>query len=134
MKKSTFITERLVAYIAAIILLQTLYFKFTAHPDSVYIFSRMGVEPWGRILLGVLELVTAILLVYPKSAVYGGILGMGIISGALVSHIFILGIVVQNDHGKLFGLAVAVFACCIIVLLIRRQELAALVSRLRKRV
>ncbi|HLF33971.1 MAG TPA: DoxX family protein [Cyclobacteriaceae bacterium] len=129
MKKSVFIIDRLAAIIAAIILLQTLYFKFTAHPDSVYIFSKMGVEPWGRILLGCLELTTAILLLYPKTALYGSVLGAGVISGAIVSHIFILGIVVQNDHGKLFGLALSVFICCLIILFIRRLDLLSLIKR-----
>ena len=49
MKNSTYYIERGTAIIAAIVLLQTLYFKFTAHPDSVYIFTTLGIEPYGRI-------------------------------------------------------------------------------------
>ena len=39
--------------VPAIILLQTLYFKFSAAPESVFIFEQLGLEPWGRIGLGV---------------------------------------------------------------------------------
>ena len=49
----------------AVIFIQTLYFKFTAHPDSVYIFSKLGVEPYGRIGLGIAELIAAVLILWP---------------------------------------------------------------------
>lgn len=109
------IISRIAAYAAAAILLQTLYFKFTAHPDSVYIFQTLGLEPYGRIGIGFAELVTAILLILSKTRGIGGILGLGIISGAIFSHLTQLGIVVNNDGGLLFGLAVAVFISSAIV-------------------
>src|SRR5271168_1327647 len=92
--------------VAAIILLQTLYFKFTAAPESVYIFTKVGAEPWGRIGSGVVELIAAVLLLTPRFVWLGAILAMGVISGAIVSHLTLLGIEVQGDKGLLFGLAV----------------------------
>lgn len=115
--------------IASLVLLQTLYFKFTAHPDSVYIFSQLGVEPWGRITLGVLELITGILLLIPRTTLIGALLGLGLITGAIFSHIFMLGIVVNNDGGNLFMLAVMVFIACLLVIVLRADELQALKSK-----
>ena len=121
--------SRIVAIIAALVLLQTLYFKFTAHPDSVYIFSQLGVEPWGRITLGVLELIAGILLLIPRTTLLGALLGLGLITGALFSHIFMLGIVVNDDGGNLFMLAVMVFIACLLVIVLRADELRALKSK-----
>jgi putative oxidoreductase len=109
MKSTSFYAERVLSLLAAVILLQTLYFKFTAHPDSVYIFSQLGLEPYGRIGTGILELLTGVLLVFRKSSIYGAILSLGTISGAILSHLIVLGIDVQGDGGKLFFLAVLVF-------------------------
>lgn len=103
------------AYLAALILLQTLYYKFGAHPDSVYIFTRLGLEPYGRIGLGTIELLTAVLLVIPGTRGIGAIIGLGIITGALISHIFVLGIEVRGDGGKLFMLACLTWICCFTV-------------------
>jgi hypothetical protein len=114
------------ALIAAIILLQTLYFKFTAHPDSVFIFSELGMEPYGRIGIGVIELITAILLLLPRTRAYGAVLGVGVISGALFFHLTQLGINVNGDGGKLFGLALATFVSCAALVLIERKKLPIL--------
>jgi hypothetical protein len=95
---------------AAAILLQTLYFKFTGAEESVYIFSTLGAEPWGRIGSGVVELVTAVLLLVPATAPVGGAVAMGLMSGAILSHLTLLGIEVRGDGGLLFALAVAVWA------------------------
>jgi uncharacterized membrane protein YphA (DoxX/SURF4 family) len=102
--------------IPAIILLQTLFFKFTAHPDSVAIFSKLHAEPYGRIFSGVLELITAVLILNPKTTFWGAILGFFTMLGAIASHIFILGIETNNDGGKLFFLAVTVLVFCVILL------------------
>jgi uncharacterized membrane protein YphA (DoxX/SURF4 family) len=109
--------------VAAVILLQTLYFKFTAAPESVYIFSTLGLEPWGRIGSGIVELIASILLLIPATAGIGAIIALGVISGAIVSHLTKLGIVVQNDGGLLFGLAVTVFICGAIVAWLRRDQI-----------
>jgi hypothetical protein len=111
--------------ITAVILLQTLFFKFTGAKESVYIFSTLGLEPWGRIGTGVLELVAAILLLAPATVAYGAALSLGVISGAIASHLTKLGIALPavDDHGELFTLAVIVFVCSLIVLAMHRQEL-----------
>lgn len=114
------------AVVAAIILLQTLYFKFTAHPDSVYIFTQLGLEPYGRIGIGVAELITAFLLVWPRTRAFGAVIGLGVISGALFFHLTKLGINVHDDGGKLFGLALATFVCCLGVVFIERKQLPIL--------
>lgn len=107
--------------VPALILLQSLYFKFTAHPNAVHIFTELGVEPYGRIGLGIFELITAILLLVPKTAYYGAVLGVLLMIGAIFSHILVLGIMFQNDGGKLFILALVTLACCAGYLLFRNK-------------
>ncbi|WP_127020718.1 DoxX family protein [Flagellimonas beolgyonensis] len=113
----------LLKWIPAIILLQTLLYKFTAAPESVYIFSTLGLEPYGRIGLGVLELIVAILLVVPRTTWLGALLGLGIMAGALFSHVTKLGIVVQNDGGTLFILALITFICCSLLAWLHRNQI-----------
>ncbi len=108
--------------VAAIILLQTLFFKFTGAPESVYIFSALGAEPWGRIGSGVIELMVSILLLIPRTAWLGALGALGVISGAILSHLTILGIEVQGDGGTLFYLALAVFVSSLIILYLHRGE------------
>lgn len=111
--------------IAAAILLQTLFFKFSGAKESIYIFSTLGLEPWGRIGTGIIELIASILLLMPKTVVYGAVLSLGVISGAIVSHLTRLGITLPavDDHGELFTLAVIVFLCSAAVLILHRSEL-----------
>jgi hypothetical protein len=115
----------------ALILLQTLFFKFTGAEESVYIFSKLGAEPWGRIGSGVLELVAAGLLLTPGFSPFGAVLTMGLMAGALGSHLTVLGIEILGDGGLLFGLAVICFAGSGLVLFLRRTELPVL-ARLRR--
>jgi uncharacterized membrane protein YphA (DoxX/SURF4 family) len=109
--------------VAAVILLQTLYFKFTAAPESVYIFSKLGIEPIGRIGSGVVELIAAILLLIPRTAWLGAGLSLGIMSGAILSHFTTLGIEVQNDGGFLFALAIVVWVACAGILWLQKDEI-----------
>lgn len=109
--------------IAAAILFQTLYFKFTGAPESVYIFTKVGAEPWGRIGSGVVELIAGVMLLVPATITIGAILSLGVISGAIVSHLTILGIDVLGDGGLLFGLALGVFAASAGILVLRRAEI-----------
>ena len=109
--------------VAAAILLQTLYFKFTGAPESVYIFTTLGLEPWGRIGSGVVELIAAIMLLIPATAGFGAVLALGVISGAIMSHLTKLGIEVQGDGGLLFGLAIVVFVTSLIVGWLRRETI-----------
>lgn len=104
----------------AVILLQTLFFKFTGAEESVYIFTTVGAEPWGRIGSGILELVAAVMLLTPALVTYGAILTVGLMSGAILSHLTILGIEVKGDGGLLFGLALTCFVGSLIILSIRR--------------
>ena len=114
---------------AAVILGQTLFFNFTGAPESKYIFSTLGVEPWGRIGTGVLELITVGLLLYPKTPVLGAVLAIGLMGGAIMSHLTRLGIEVQGDHGLLFKLAVTVLFAAMAVLILRRRELPVVGER-----
>lgn len=107
----------------ALILLQTLYFKFSGAPESVYIFETLGMEPWGRIGSGVAELIAAAMLLIPAMSALGALLALGVISGAIVSHLTKLGIEVQGDGGLLFGLACVVFVGSAVVLWLRRSRL-----------
>jgi putative oxidoreductase len=117
--------------IAAGILLQTLYFKFTGAPESVYIFSTLGLEPEGRIGSGIAELIAAVLILVPSTVVYGAGLTLAIISGAIVSHLTRLGIALPlvDDHGELFALAVTVWICAAGTLVLHFREIP-LVNRL----
>lgn len=103
-------------FFVAVILLQTLYFKFTAAAESVYIFSKLGMEPYGRIATGIFELVAAVLILMPRTTIFGALLGLGLMIGAVVSHIFVLGIEVQNDRGTLFMLALLVLISCAVLI------------------
>jgi hypothetical protein len=109
--------------LVAVILLQTLFFKFTGAEESVYIFTKVGGEPWGRLGSGVLELIAAAMLLTPALVAYGAILTVGLMSGAILSHLTILGIEVKGDGGLLFGLAVTCFIGSLIVLALRRASI-----------
>ena len=113
----------LLRLIAAIILLQTLFFKFTASPESVYIFTKVGMEPWGRIASGIAELIAAILILVPRTTWLGALLAMGVMSGAIFFHLTSLGIEVQGDGGLLFVYALVVFICSAILLYMNREKI-----------
>lgn len=112
--------------VAAAILGQTLFFKFSAAPESVYIFQTLGVEPWGRLATAVLELIAVVLLLLPRTAALGAALGAGLMAGALGSHLFVLGIEVQGDGGTLFALAIVTCVACGLACLLHRESLLAL--------
>lgn len=112
-----------VRIIAAIILLQTLFFKFSGAQESIYIFTKVGMEPWGRIGSGVAELVASILLLIPRTAWLGAFIALGIMAGAIFFHLTILGIEVMEDGGYLFGLAITVSLCSVITLGLHRRDI-----------
>src|SRR5436190_23318423 len=128
-------TERILSWrcriVAAVILAQTLFFKFTGAEESIYIFTKVGLEPWGRYSSGAAELVATIFLLTPPFAWAGALLALGVISGALVSHLTVLGIVVKDDGGLLFGLAITVFVASAIVAFLHRRQIPV-VSQLLK--
>ena len=112
--------------LAAVILLQTLFYKFSASDESVYIFSALHAEPWGRIGSGVLELIASILILVPRTTAWGALLGLGLMGGAILSHLFVLGLVVKDDGGLLFIYALLVFISCIYLVWIYRKSLPVL--------
>ena len=115
--------------VAAIIMLQTLFFKFTAAPESVYIFTQLGMEPYGRIGIGIMELIASGLLLYPRTTGIGAVLGVGLMGGAILSHLTQLGINVQGDGGSLFALALITLVCCLCLVVLERKSLP-IISRL----
>ncbi len=113
--------------VAAAILLQTLYFKFTAQPESVHLFTLLGIEPWGRIGTGVAELIAAVLLLVPRTTLPGAVMGLGLMAGAIFFHITKLGIYFGGDV-ILFSYAVITFACCLGLTIIFRKKLPQLLK------
>ena len=120
--KAKMIISWLLRFTAAVILFQTLFFKFTAAPESVELFSKLGVEPWGRIGTGVIELIACILLIIPSTVFIGAFLGFGLMSGAILSHLLVIGIESKGDGGELFVLAIIVLVCTIIILFLHKQQ------------
>ena len=116
----------LIRIIIALVLLETLWFKFTAHPDSVYIFTKMGLEPFGRIGIGISELIAAILLFTPKAIWAGALLSIGLMAGAIISHLTSLGIEINGDQGQLFYMAIGVFIFSLITLYYQRKNIPVL--------
>jgi hypothetical protein len=117
--------------IAAVILLQTLYFKFTGAAESRYIFETLGMEPVGRIASGIAELIAVVLLLVPRTTVFGAMLSLGVMAGAIAGHLTLLGIEVRNDGGLLFALALVVFASSAGILFLRRADIPLIGPRLR---
>ena len=123
--KAFWIASWALRLIAAVILLQTLFFKFTGAKESIYIFTTLGMEPWGRIGTGIMELIASALLLIPSTVVFGAVLSLGVISGAIFFHLTKLGVTLPlvDDHGELFALAVVVFITSLAVLVMHRHEL-----------
>ena len=116
--------------IAALIMLQTLYFKFSSSEESVHIFSKLGMEPWGRIGTGILELIASIFILYPKTTFFGSLLAIGLMLGAIGAHFTKLGIVVKNDGGQLFIYALIVLVSSIILAVIYRNDGITIIKRI----
>src|ERR1700712_1226101 len=112
--------------LAAYIMLQTLYFKFTGHEQSVHLFTELGMEPWGRIGTGIFELIASILILYPRTTGVGAGLGTGLMAGAIFFHVTKLGLKFDGDYG-LFTLAVIAFTACFLLLVIYRRQVLAIV-------
>ena len=127
MNKYIFLGLRIVI---AIILIQTLRFKLTAHPDSVFIFTQAGLEPYGRIVIGILELIAAVLILVPKTVWLGAGLTAGILAGAIFMHLTKIGIDVKGDHGTLFFMAIFTFLSSVVVLLRYRKGIPVIGKKL----
>jgi uncharacterized membrane protein YphA (DoxX/SURF4 family) len=122
----------IIRLVAAVILLQTLYFKFTGHPESVELFTKLGVEPWGRIATGVIEAIAGGLLLFPATAWIGAVLGSGLMVGAILSHLTVIGIESRGDGGQLFMLAWIVLVCCLLTLWQSRVQVLRQLRRFGK--
>jgi len=129
MKKAVF--TWILRIIAAGILIQTLFFKFTGAAESVYIFSTLGMEPFGRIASGIAELIAAVLILMPKTTLAGALLAAGVMLGAIASHVLVLGLEVQNDGGTLFLLALVTLICSLLLVYQYRRQIPDLL-RLKK--
>jgi putative oxidoreductase len=123
MKKSTLLLFWAARIVAALIMLQTLYFKFTGAEESVYIFMQVGIEPFGRIGVGVMELIASALIIVPATVWLGSLLALGLMGGAIMMHLTLLGIEVQGDGGYLFFLALAVAICSLIAFWLSRKTI-----------
>ena len=124
----TSIVQWLFGLTAAIILLQTLYFKFTGAEESVYIFSTLGIEPYGRIGSGIAELIAAILILIPRTTWLGALMGASVMLGAIFFHLLVLGIEVKNDGGELFVLAIITFLCCLALIYWNKSKIINLLK------
>jgi hypothetical protein len=124
--KAFVLTSWALRLIVAVILLQTLFFKFSAAKESVYIFSTLGMEPWGRIGSGIFELVASALLFIPSTVTLGAAMAIAATGSAILFHLAKLGIALTavGDHGELFALAIVVVLCSAGILLLHRQELS----------
>jgi len=122
--------ERVSSIVAAAVMLQTLYFKFSAAPESVYIFTRLHMEPYGRIGIGIVELFVSLLLIFRRTSVLGGVLGLFVMLGAISSHVFVLGTEVNNDGGLLFFLALTVFVLCLVSVILQKDTILAFFQRM----
>jgi len=120
-----------VRLVAALIMVQTLYFKFTGAEESIYIFSQVHMEPWGRFGVGILELIASVLLLINATAWMGAVLALGLMGGAIMMHLTILGIEVQGDGGYLFLLAIIVTICSVTVLLFNKQRIMDVLKNLK---
>lgn len=127
--KITNIVSWIAQIIAVVIMGQSLFYKFTAHEESVAIFTDINMEPYGRILIGVLEVFACLLLLKRSSAHYGALLGFGIMGGAVIGHFTQIGF--EGARGQLGAMAFLVMICCAVILFIRRMELPFVGSALR---
>lgn len=118
----------LLKLLAAVLMLQTLFFKFTGAEESIYIFSTLGMEPWGRIGTGIMELIASILILIPRTTAFGALLAIGLMSGALFFHLTKLGIEVRGDGGQLFIYALLIFLASVVLLIIYRKQIFKLIG------
>ncbi len=122
----------LLRLVSAVIMLQTLFFKFTGAPESIYIFKTLGVEPFGRYFSGLCELLASILFFIPGFHLMGAVMAIGIMLGAILSHVTVLGVVVQNDGGLLFTLACIVLISSGLIVFLRREEIPHSVKKIQR--
>lgn len=133
MIKTNLIARWVLRLVAAFIMVQSLFFKFSGAEESIYIFSTLGMEPWGRIGTGVIELIASILLIIPRTTWLGAGIGLGTMAGAILSHLTKLGIEVKGDGGQLFIYAVVTCVSCAILLWLDREKVQNLITAIFKK-
>ncbi|MCW7504570.1 DoxX-like family protein [Leptospira paudalimensis] len=126
--------KNLVKLAVGVIFFQTLFFKFSGAEESVYIFSTLGIEPWGRIGSGFIELLIVLLFLIPTIVWLGALLGFFTMLGAILAHIFIIGIEVSQDHGLLFSLAMFNLIGCSFLLYCEREMVFKILQQLKKKI
>jgi hypothetical protein len=133
--KSRTKTETVISWICRIIvvviLLHTLFFQFIGEPESLYVFTKVDMEPWGRCGIGILELIASILLVSSCHCWLGALLALGVMAGAIFSRLIVLGLVVQDDGGLLFGLAITVAICSLVTIVLHRRQIPFVSKRFK---
>jgi len=102
-------------FVAAYILITAAFMKFNGAEIDIKLFSHIGMEPHGRILIGILELAAAIFILIPQSTIYGAFLGLGVMTGAIIGHLTVIGL--GGIH-----MAIIVFVCCLILIYLRRND------------
>lgn len=120
----------ILALVVAGILLQTLFFKFTGAPESIFIFEKTGLGDVGRIGSGIAELIASVLILIPRVRAVGALLALGVITGAIGAHLTVLGIEVQGDGGTLFYLAITVWICTAALIVIHRKSIPVVGKKL----
>ncbi|RUT78536.1 DoxX family protein [Ancylomarina longa] len=115
------VLDMLLRIVTAVILIQTLHFKFSGHPEAIHIFSTIGMEPWGRYGVGAIELIAGILFFIPRLWKLAAIITFGLMIVAIWFHLFTpLGIVIKydgiSDKGQLFGMALTALIFCMYLL------------------
>lgn len=118
--------------ITAAIMVQTLYYKFTGAEESVKLFTLIGMEPWGRFGVGIMELIASLLLLVPKTKIFGAFLGIGLMCGALFFHFTQIGIIDASGSALLFIYACIALFSCVLILVIHYGEIKNIISRQRK--
>ena len=115
----------LLKVLAAAIMVQTLYFKFLGAEESIDLFTKLAGENESimRIGTGVLELLAAIFLFVPSKTWFGAFLTVILMSGAIMSHLTILGIEHNNDGGILFISAITTFLAGTILLIQNKKDI-----------
>ena len=130
MKNKAYIFSWVAQLIAVVIMGQTLFFKFTGHPETIAIFEEKLNMPGGQYVIGIAELIACILLLIPTSVAYGALLGAGLMTGAIIGHITHIGW--EGNHLTLGIMAIITLVSCISVLIIRRKELPFIKSALKE--
>lgn len=107
--------------IAALILANAAFGKFSGNEMSVHVFHELNILET-RIVIGIIEVLAALLLL-SKIPQYGALLGFGTMLGALIAHVSILGMEIHGDGGQMVMMMAVVLLSSIIVMWINRRRM-----------